>query len=95
VFVWMHVDETPALWVVSPPPHWVRFNEPRLPNQAAASGSTELEFAPGGYGAVGGTHSASRRGRSFRPRLFTFTRSPVIHANPQASLFLVRRPAGT
>ena len=25
----------------------------------------EIAFAPGGYGAVGGTHSASRRSRSF------------------------------
>jgi len=48
-FVWTRVVGTPALWVVS----------------SAAAPVLILDFAPGGYGAVGGTHSASRRSRSF------------------------------
>src|SRR5688572_5933757 len=49
VFVWTRVGGTPALWVA----------------QSAAAPVPNLQFAPGGYGAVGGTYSASRRSLSF------------------------------
>jgi hypothetical protein len=40
-------------------------------------------FAPGGYGAVGGTKSASGRGRSFRPRLLLFPFVlPIVFLSP-------------
>ena len=75
MFVWTCVDGTPALWVVS---------------SAAALDPISfqfLEFAPGGYGAVGGTHKC-QQAQSF------LSAAPVSFLRAASPLFRFHFPQG-